>query len=291
MKTPDRTLFLLTVLIWGSTWYAIKFQLGTVDPMVSVAWRFLAAGGLMLLGCRLLGVSLALRGSEHLWVLAQGVTLFSINYALFYVATGYLTSGLIAVLFSTMVVWNAFGARLILKTPVPLRVVVGGIVGFCGLALLFMPDIFNIAYGPAEVGALLISVIATLCASTGNIINARNQKAGVGLMAGNAWGMLYGGLFTLALCVYWNKPLVFEMSTAYVTSFVYLVVFGSIIAFAAYTKIIRDWGAERAAFSTLLFPIVALAISTVFEDYRWTLEAVLGSALVLLGNYMALRRV
>lgn len=291
MRSHDKSLFLLTVLIWGSTWYAIKFQLGTVDPMVSVAWRFLAAALLMLLGCRLFGLSLRLRGRQHLWVLAQGVTLFSVNYALFYIATGYLTSGLIAVMFSTMVIWNAFGARIFLKVPVPLRVVVGGIVGFCGLSLLFMPDIFNLAYGPAEVGALLICVVATLCASTGNIINARNQKAGIGLMAGNAWGMLYGSLFTLALCLYWGKPLVFDFSTDYVVSFAYLVVFGSIVAFAAYMKIIRDWGAERAAFSTLLFPVVALAISTVFEDYQWTLEAVLGSALVVFGNYMALRKV
>lgn len=288
MNRHQTALLAVTVLIWGSTWYAIKFQLGVVEPVVSVAWRFLAAAGLIFLVARLIGYSLWIAPKEHRWALLQGLTLFGINYCLFYLATAHLTTGLIAVVFSTMVFWNAWGARIFFGHLVQLRVVIGAIVGFCGMSLLFMPDIFTLRYGPAEIGALLLCVLATLCASAGNLVNARNQKAGIGLWQGNAWGMLYGGLATLGYAGFSGHALVFDLSLGYVASFAYLTLFGSVFAFAAYLSLVRTSGPEKAAFATLLFPVVALAISTQFEDYQWTLEAILGVGLVLVANRIAL---
>ena len=143
MNRTQLLLFASTVFIWGSTWYAIKFQLGVVDPLVSVAWRFFAASALIFLVCRLIGVSLRLTPAQHRWAVLQGISLFGLNYCLFYIATGYLTTGLIAVSFSTMVIWNILGAGLWFKSQVPIRVVVGACVGFCGVVLLFMPDVFR----------------------------------------------------------------------------------------------------------------------------------------------------
>ena len=291
MTQRQLALLAVAVLVWGSTWYAIKFQLGVVDPFVSVGWRFLAAALLTLAVCKLGGVDLSLTPSQHVWSMALGLALFGINYCLFYFATAYLTTGLIAVIFSSMVIWNAIGARIFFNTPVPLRVVIGAIVGFCGMSLMFMPDIFNLRYGPQEIGAILICVLATLCASLGNLINARNQKGGISLWAGNAWGMLYGSIATLLMARALGAELQFDFSLPYLASFVYLTVFGSIVAFAAYLSLVNSAGPERAAFATLLFPVVALAISTVFEDYRWSVEAILGVALVLGGNRIALRQV
>lgn len=289
MNTRNSLLLAVSVLIWGSTWYAIKFQLGTVEPVVSVGWRFLAAAGLTFLVCRWVGLKMRLTLSQHLWSVVLGLTLFGINYCLFYVATAHITTGLIAVVFSTMVIWNAIGARIALKRPVPIQVVLGAIVGFCGICLLFMPEIFNLVYGPVEIGALLLCFLATLCASAGNLVSARNQAAGMGLWQSNAWGMLYGSLATLAFAGFSGLPLAFDTSTSYLLSFAYLTVFGSVVAFAAYLTLVASAGPERAAFATLLFPVVALAISTLFEDYSWTLEAVLGAILVLAGNRIALR--
>lgn len=291
MTQRQLALLAVAVLVWGSTWYAIKFQLGVVDPFVSVGWRFLAAALLTLAVCKLGGVDLSLTPSQHAWSMALGLALFGINYCLFYFATAYLTTGLIAVIFSSMVIWNAIGARIFFNTPVPLRVVIGAIVGFCGMSLMFMPDIFNLRYGPQEIGAILICVLATLCASLGNLINARNQKSGISLWAGNAWGMLYGSIATLLMARALGAELQFDFSLPYLASFVYLTVFGSIVAFAAYLSLVNSAGPERAAFATLLFPVVALAISTVFEDYRWSVEAILGVVLVLGGNRIALRQV
>ena len=289
MNRTQLLLFASTVFIWGSTWYAIKFQLGVVDPLVSVAWRFFAASALIFLVCRLIGVSSRLTGVQHRWAVLQGVSLFGLNYCLFYIATGYLTTGLIAVSFSTMVIWNILGAGLWFKSQVPMRVVVGACVGFCGVVLLFMPDVFDLTYGPAEIGAIFLCFLATLCASFGNLVNARNQKAGIGLWQGNAWGMLYGAIATLGMAIGLGKPLAFDFSWPYVTSLAYLVVFGSVAAFGAYLALLHRAGPEKAAFASLLFPVVALTISTVFEDYQWSVEAVLGVALILGGNRLALK--
>ena len=289
MNRTQLLLFASTVFIWGSTWYAIKFQLGVVDPLVSVAWRFFAASALIFLVCRLIGVSLRLTGVQHRWAVLQGISLFGLNYCLFYIATGYLTTGLIAVSFSTMVIWNILGAGLWFKSHVPIRVVVGACVGFCGVVLLFMPDVFDLTYGPVEIGAIFLCFLATLCASFGNLVNARNQKAGIGLWQGNAWGMLYGAIATLGMAIGLGKPLAFDFSWPYVTSLAYLVVFGSVAAFGAYLALLHRAGPEKAAFASLLFPVVALTISTVFENYQWSVEAVLGVALILGGNRLALK--
>ena len=289
MNRTQLLLFASTVFIWGSTWYAIKFQLGVVDPLVSVAWRFFAASALIFLVCRLIGVSLRLTGVQHRWAVLQGISLFGLNYCLFYIATGYLTTGLIAVSFSTMVIWNILGAGLWFKSQVPIQVVVGACVGFCGVVLLFMPDVFDLTYGPVEIGAIFLCFLATLCASFGNLVNARNQNAGIGLWQGNAWGMLYGAIATLGMAIGLGKPLAFDFSWPYVTSLAYLVVFGSVAAFGAYLALLHRAGPEKAAFASLLFPVVALAISTVFENYQWSVEAVLGVALILGGNRLALK--
>lgn len=288
--TPRLWLFFgLTVFIWGSSWYATKLQLGVVEPMVSVAWRFLAAGAIMAGICVLAQQSLRLTARQHAWVAAQGLGLFCLNYLFFYTATAYLTSGLVAVIASTMVFWNALLAHRFLGARLDLKVVIGGMVGVLGLILIFFPEIFNLNYGAAEVGAMLAAGFATLCASAGSIVSARNQKAGINLWANTAWGMGYGGGILLVYAVLTGRPLAFEMSLSYVLSFGFLVIFGSVVAFCAYLYVLGKVGPARAAFVMLLFPAVALGISTAFEGFVWNVEAILGFALVLYGNRIALK--
>ena len=281
--------FGLTVFIWGSSWYATKLQIGVVDPMVSVAWRFLLAGSLMTLICLLAQQSLRLSWVQHGWVAAQGLGLFCLNYFFFYTATAHLTSGLVAVIASTMVFWNALLAHKFLGSALDLKVVIGGMVGVIGLILIFFPEIFNLNYGATEVGAMLAAGFATLCASAGSIVSARNQRAGINLWANTAWGMLYGGAIMLVWALFSGRPLVFDFSTTYVLSFAFLVVLGSVVAFGAYLYVLGKVGPAKAAFVMLLFPAVALAISTVFEGFVWNVEAILGFALVLYGNRIALK--
>lgn len=283
-------LFAVAVLIWGSTWYAIKFQLGVVDPMVSIAWRFLAAGLLLHGFCRVLNISTRLTPAQHPWVIAFGFALFCLNYILFYASTIVLTSGLIAVISSTMVLWNALLAAKFLGHELKLRVVLGAFIGFGGLILLFAPDLFMRRFGVVELLAVGLSLVASISASAGNILSMRNQGAGISIVAGNAWGMLYGGGLSLLAAVVLGRPLTFDWSLPYVSSLAYLVVFGSIVAFGSYLWVVSKMGPARAAFVTLLYPVVAMLLSTMFEGYQWTVETTLGAVLVIYGNYMALKQ-
>ena len=283
-------LYATTVLIWGTTWFVITFQLGTVPPELSVAYRFLAAGGVLLAFALVRGERLTFSLRDHAFVALQGLTLFCANYVLFYYASFHMTTGLIAVLFSTMLWMNVANAALFLKTPVRGRTVLGGAVGFVGLCALFWPELAGFDLSSERTWALGLSVLGAYSASLGNILSARNQKAGFSVLSSNALAMSYGGALTFAFALARGHAPVFDLSPAYVLSFAFLVVFGSIVAFGSYLKLLGRIGPDRAAYAMVVFPLVALGVSTVFEGYVWTAGAVAGAALVLAGNLVVLGR-
>ena len=282
--------YVMTILIWGSTWLAITFQLGRIDPMVSVTYRFSLAAVLLLLWCALRRLPMGFTWKEHLAMAAQGVFLFALNYWLFYLAELHIASGLAAVIFSTVMVMNVVNGAVFLKSPVDARVVAGGALGLVGIGLVFRPELTSFHFGDSGAKGLMLCFAATYLASIGNILSARNQKAGLPVVQTNAFGMLYGALLMLGLSALLGRSFAFEMSTAYVGSLVYLAVFGSIVAFGCYLSLIGRIGADRAAYATLVFPVVALVISTIWEGYRWSGYAFSGVALILLGNLLLLNR-
>jgi drug/metabolite transporter (DMT)-like permease len=282
--------YLATILIWGSTWIGIKMQLGQVDPMVSVAYRFSLAAVILLAWCSFRGLTMRFSLSQHGFMMLQGILLFGFNYLFFYIAELYLTSGLAAVIFSTILVMNIVNGAIFLGNPFDKRVLAGGVIGLIGIILVFQPEIAAVALVKNSIFGILICVSATLLASLGNITSARNQKKGLPIIQTNAYGMAYGALAMLLVAVLFGRDFTFEFTTAYVSSLLYLAVFGSIIAFGCYLTLIGSIGADRAAYATLLFPIVALAISTIWEGYRWTPAAVLGVALILTGNLSILKK-
>lgn len=280
----------MTILIWGSTWLAITFQLGRIDPMVSVAYRFSLAAVLLMCWCRLRGLPMRFSGREHLAMAVQGVFLFALNYWLFYLAELHIASGLAAVIFSTVMVMNVVNGALFLKRPMDMKVVAGGALGLVGIGLVFRPELAAFHWGDSGAKGLLICFAATYLASLGNILSARNQAHGLPVVQTNAFGMMYGALLMLALASLLGRSFAFEWTGAYVGSLVYLSVFGSIIAFGCYLSLVGRIGADRAAYATLIFPVVALVISTIFEGYHWSASAFGGVALILLGNLLLLKR-
>ncbi len=283
--------YILTVLIWGSTWFAIRFQLGTVDPSVSLVYRFGLAAILLFLWCAFRRVPLRFTLKEHVAIAAQGGCLFSINYLLFYWTTGLITSGLVAIIFSTVIVMNIINGAIFLKKPVQGIVLLGALVGLLGITLVFWHEIaasreVSEAASAAVLKGLGIGLVATLFASLGNILSARNQARQLPVLQTNAIGMAYGTLIMVIYAVATGVPFVIETSVEYIGSLLYLSVFGSIIAFGAYLTLVGRIGADRAAYATVLFPLVALVISSIFEDFTWTPLALAGVALVLLGNLM-----
>lgn len=281
-------LYLTTVMIWGSTFYAIKFQLGLVDPLVSVAYRFMLAGLLLLGFCRLTGMKLNFSFRSHLMMLLQGLALFGINYWLMYQSTAVLTSGLIALTFSTIVMMNIVNSALFLKAPIRKEVVAGGLLGLIGIALVFQPADGSAALNSTTFQALCVVLLGTYFASLGNITSAHNQKQGLPVIQTNAFGMSYGGIAMLLIAVASDKPLQFDLSPGYIASLLYLSLFRSIIAFGCYLTLVGRIGADKAAYCTLLFPIVALQLSTLLEGYQWSPQALVGMGLVLLGNLIVL---
>lgn len=282
--------YAFTVLIWGSSWIGIKFQLGTVDPMVSVTYRFGLAATLLLAWCTLFKMKMRFTLKDHLFIALQGITLFGINYLLFYVAELYLASGLAAVIFSTIVVMNMVNGALFLGSPFDARVMIGAALGLTGIILVFRPEFAAFTPGDEGVLGVVLSFAATFLASIGNIISARNQKHGLPVMQTNAYGMTYGALLMVSLALFSGKHFGFEVSVGYVSSLLFLAVFASIVAFGCYLSLIGRIGADRAAYATLLFPIVALAISTVFENYHWTGSAVIGVVMILFGNLLIIKK-
>ncbi|MCG6871589.1 MAG: DMT family transporter [Gammaproteobacteria bacterium] len=290
MTRSSWMLYLTTVLIWGSTWYAITFQLGEVAPAVSVAYRFLIASGLLLAWCGVRGLRLRFSLREHGFMALLGLCLFSTNYVLVYFATVHLASGLVAVTFSTIVLFNVFNGALLFRTPLEAPVLAGGLVGLLGICLLFWPEVRTFSLDSSGLLGLGLALAATAVASLGNMVATRNQRAGMPVLPQNAYGMGYGGLLVAAWVVLNGQAFTFEASAGYVLSLVYLAVFGSIFAFGAYLTLLGRIGASRASYASVLFPAVALAISTVFENYHWNWVAAAGLVLVMVGNALALGR-
>ncbi len=284
------SLYLSAVLIWGSTWFAIKFQLGVVAPEISLIYRFALAAIILLIFCLLSGRSLKYRASEHVFIALQGLFLFSANYLVFYWATDILTSGVVALLFSTVVLMNIVNGTLFLKSPVSPRVVLGAFVGIGGVAAVFWSEVSSVGDNEDAWYGLWLCLGATYLASIGNILSARNQRNFIPVVQTNALGMAYGSLFMFVFALFSGATFNYDTTIEYTVSLIYLSVFGSILAFGCYLTLVGRIGADKAAYAAVLFPVVALALSTLFEDYQWTVHALVGFLLVLLGNFLVLSK-
>ena len=286
----DFALYAVIVFAWGFSWYAIKLQLGTVDPVVSVAWRFWLAAAMMFVWVAASGRRMLFPLRIHLLFAGLGVFLFSSNFALFYYAGFHMVSGLLAVIFSTASVINVVNAMIFLREVPRLRIVIAALMGAAGLALIFAPNIDQAHFTAGTLTGLALALAGTLSFSFGNMISVRVQRLGLPLVSCNAYGMLYGALFMTLLALVSGRPFSFEPTLSYTGSLVYLALISTVVAFASYLTLLRRVGAARAAYVTVLFPLVALGFSSLVEDYAWTLPAVAGLALVIGGNVLIIRK-
>ncbi|WP_395701397.1 DMT family transporter [Aquabacterium sp.] len=282
--TTTSMLYVLTVLIWGTTWIALKLQLGVVPIAWSIAWRFALAAAVTL------GV-LAWRGQakrppRDAWplLLAQGLCLFCLNFLCFLEASRHIASGLVAVCFSTAPLWNALNARLFLGQALQRRVLLGAALGLAGLSLLFGGEVFSHLDQPGTLRGLALALAGTYCFSLGNLLSGALQRRGLVPLQTNAWAMLCGTAAVALYALASGQAPAFDLSPTYLGAWLYLAIPGSVIGFTAYLTLVGRLGADRAAYCTVLFPVVALNVSAWVEGYRWTLPALLGLALVAAGN-------
>ena len=281
-------LFLLPAIIWGSTWYVIKFQLGDVDPMVSVIYRFAISSGILFLYARKKKYRLKYGLRSHLLMALQGATLFGINYWMTYWSENYLTSGLVAVLFSMMIFTNIFISALILHTPVKAKAIMGAFLGVFGTMLVFYRELILLNQGNENTIAVIVVLCAVILASLGNVMSGVTQRQKISVIPGNAYSMMYGTLSLIIVALILGKEFTFSFSFAYIGSLLYLAIFGSVVAFGAYLTLLGRIGPHKAGYITLLVPVFAMMMSTIFEDYQWTMAALIGIAFILAGNYIVL---
>ncbi len=292
--TPaDLGLYGLTVVAWGFSWYALKLQLGTVPPEVSVFWRFVVAASIMMGWALARGARLRFPPATHLRFAGLGLFIFSTNFTLFYYGGQHVPSGLLSVVFSLASVFNMILGFAIFGQRISHRVLAGAVLGFVGVALLFWPQIAGQADGAGfDAQAMLglaLCVGGTLCFCLGNMISAANQRDGISIVSASAWGMVYGATFLGLFAAARGASFEIEWTPTYLGAMVYLAVFASVVAFACYLTLLGRIGSARAGYSTVMFPVVALLVSTVLENFHWGATPLAGLACVLAGNLLVLR--
>ncbi|MBL4740568.1 MAG: DMT family transporter [Sneathiella sp.] len=277
-------LYTITVIIWGLTWFAISLQLDIVPVEQSIAYRFAIAAAVLFAFLFLTRKHLRLSKQVHLRLVGQGVCLFSLNFICFYFATDKIPSGLVSVIFSLATILNVINNRLFFKSKISTKAVLGGLMGLFGLGLLLIPtlesngNIQEIAIG------IFLAFCGTYCFSLGNMIGKWNAANNVDTVTGNAYAMLYGTLILIGFTSFSSQPFTFDYSIEYIGALLYLAIPGSVIGFTAYLTLVGRIGPEKAAYTTVLFPVIALGVSSAFEGYYWNSAAITGLIIVLIGN-------
>lgn len=281
-------LYSAVVLIWGTTWIAIYWQLGTVPPLASVFYRFAIAAALLLPLLHLFNKVQPTTREDHGYFILQGCFLFSFNFICFYFATQHIVSGLASVIFSTATVFNAINNRWFWGEIPGSRTYIAGVLGISGLVLMFWNDLATGTWSLDALRGLGLGLIGTYLFSLGNMVSIRNSKRNLQPLTSNAYSMVYGTAVLTAAMLVTRTPLVWDPNPLYVGSLLYLAIPGSILAFWAYLTLVARIGANKAAYATVLFPVVALTLSSVFEGYQWQVLSVFGLVLVLSGNAILL---
>lgn len=283
------TLFAGCVAIWSTTWLAITWQLGPVAPEVSVAWRFLLAALIVTAWCKVRGLSLRLGVREHASLALLGATMYSVAYIFVYHAEEHLASGLVAVGYSASPLLAMFGLRIAFGQPMTARMALGSAFGVLGIVCVFWPEFGRLSDGRDAARGAIFTLLAVVVTTLGGLLAHRNHERKLHGWPTMAWSMAYGGLTALAVALALGRPLSFEWTPGYVLSLLYLVVLGTIAAFAAWLTLLGRIGAARASYVGVMVPVVALVISTLFEGLAWHPLMALGIVISVAGNVLVLR--
>lgn len=284
----NSVLFLLCSLIWGSTWIAITFQVDLVPELWAVAWRFSIAAASLGLYCWIRQLPMRLPRHIHIKMAAVGLALYTLDYTLLYVAQQYIVSALLALMSSCIIYFNVLLRRWWLKQPVRAEVLAGATLGTLGIGLIFVPEFSKVSVNTGLAIGLSIALVSFLCAAIGNVISERILSAGTPVIQMNFYAMSYGLIFLYSAALIQGESVSLPQLSSFYLSLVYLGLIGSVLAFGIYMRLVSQMGADKAAYVVLVYPIVALVISTFFEGYRWSLLSALGVTIVIVGNAVAM---
>ena len=283
-------LYFIVLLAWGSSWFAISFQLGDVAPQVSIVWRFLLASLLLFIWCFARGLKLSYSWREHVNWLLLGFFLFCINYICAYFGTSYLTTGVVCLIFSTLTLFTVFNGFIFFKKPIRLPILFGAIVGIAGLSIIFSNEISSAdwSFDSEIVKGFLWMLLATFFASIGMLLSGQMQARKIPLIQSNAFSMLYGSIILIVYILFSDISFSFSTSYSYITSLIYLSLIASVIGFGVYLKLVGNIGADKASYVNIFTPTIALVLSTLFENYVWSWAGLIGVILIIFGNIIVL---
>ena len=283
--------FIIFTSIWGSTWIVIRDQLGSVPAHWSITYRFIIAAAAMAVVAAMKGESLRLGPRGLMAAAILGGLQFVINFNAVYLAEHHITSGLVATVFALLLIPNSLLGWAFLGQKPSARFTWGSLIAVAGIALLFVHELRE---HPARSGEILLGLGLTLAgmlgASAANVFQARDKVRKFPLFALLAWAMGLGALMDGAIALVASGPPVVEARLGYWLGLVYLAIFASALAFSLYLPVVRKIGPAKAAYSSVLVPIIAMGFSTWLEDYRWTPLTIAGAVLALGGMLAALTR-
>ena len=281
--------FFTCSIIWGLTWIAIQYQFHSVDSNAAVFYRFIVASFILFAYAKIKKLPLKFNKEEHFYFATQGFFMFCLNYLLTYWASHMAPSALVALAFTSLIFFNMFGGKIFLNLPIEKKVFWGAFVSLAGMAFISLNEIKSYDLHPTSIIGFVISLIATMSASVGNLVSLKNRKKKISITSNNAWGMFYGAALTLIYCVAAQKSFVIRsFDTSFLISFFYLTIFGTIISFGCYLKLIELVGPSKAAFTSVISPVIAVGISLYFEGLPLTVYLILGVLFCLAGNIIAL---
>ena len=286
MKPFELLLYSMVVFGWSTSWLPLKWQLGVVAPEVSLLWRFVIAATVMFVISIYLRQSLIFHWRTHLRLALLGLCIFSTNFAFFYHGGKGVASGLLAVVFSSASLVNVVMTAVLGRSRPRIAHLFAAMVGLTGVVCLFWPEL---QLSNTALTSLALCLIGTLFFCTGNMVSAACQKRGIPIFASASWGMLYGACYLALFSFISNHEFTIEPTAKYVLGLLWLALVSSVMTFAAYLSLIGRIGPSRAGYATVIFPVFALLISTVFESYTWSGLAFIGLGLVICGNVIMLR--
>ena len=277
------------MLIWGTTWLAITYQLGSVAPEVSVGHRFLLAALIIAAWCRLRGLSLRFNAAEHAALALMGVAMYGLAYVFVYHAEVHVASGLVAIGYSASPLLSALGTRLFFGQAVTARVALGSAFGLLGITLVYWPEFAQLTQSSNVALGALFTVLAVLLSTAGGLLAQRNHQRGLHGWPTMAWSMAYGSIASLLVALALGRPYTIDLGMPYLLSLLYLALLGSVIAFAGWLTLVGRIGAPRASYVGVMAPVVALFVSTLFEGFVWHPLTAAGVAVSIAGNVLVLR--
>ncbi|MCG9761704.1 DMT family transporter [Pseudoalteromonas sp. Isolate6] len=281
-------LYTITVLIWGSTWLAIEYQLGSINEFVSLFYRFGLAAICMWAFVIYKRVPMRFSRQDHGFFILLALCNFGANYLFLYWAQAHLTSAMASIAFSLLLVVNIVNTKLFFAKPIAKRIYFGASLGTLGIVSLFWHDLVAFDLQSEAFLGLSLALLGTVVASLGNMVSVRNSNQQIDVMAGNAWGMLYSAVMLATYVALSEHQFINQAPASYWWSLIYLSVFGTVIAFGCYFSLLKNIGPEKASYLIVLFPFVAVALSTLFEGFEWQQNTFIGFILVILGNAIVL---